>query len=115
MTGAIRPRRILVHDYAGHPFQIQLSRELAARDHTVLHVHSASVQTPQGALTRRANETDRFGVQAITLSATIEKAAYFRRYWQERRYGDAGSQHKSRGVTRLRGGKSAVVGSGKED
>ena len=87
MTGAIRPRRILVHDYAGHPFQIQISRELAARGHTVLHVHSASVQTPQGALTRRANETDRFGVQAITLSATIEKAAYFRRYWQERRYG----------------------------
>ena len=87
MTGAISPRRILVHDYAGHPFQVQLSRELAVRGHTVLHVHSASVQTPQGALARCVDETDRFGVQAITLSATIEKAAYFRRYWQERRYG----------------------------
>ena len=87
MSGAIRPRRILVHDYAGHPFQVQLSRELAVRGHTVLHVHSASVQTPQGALARCVDETDRFGVQAITLSATIEKAAYFRRYWQERRYG----------------------------
>ncbi len=87
MTGAISPRRILVHDYAGHPFQVQLSRELAARGHSVLHVYSASVQSPQGALARREDDTERFGLQAIALSATIEKGAYFRRYWQERRYG----------------------------
>ena len=88
MSRAISPRRILVHDYAGHPFQVQLSREPAARGHTVLHVHSASVQTPQGALARRGDETDRFGIQAIALSATNEKAANIRRY-SERRYGVA--------------------------
>ncbi len=29
--------RILVHDYSGHPFQAQLSRELARRGHDVVH------------------------------------------------------------------------------
>ena len=24
--------RLLIHDYAGHPFQVQLSRELARRE-----------------------------------------------------------------------------------
>ena len=72
MSGAISPRRILVHDYAGHPFQVQLSRELAARGHSVLHVHSASVQTPQGALVRRADESDRFGHKAYELKIPPE-------------------------------------------
>ena len=87
MTTQVKPRRILIHDYAGHPFQIQLSRELASRGHTVQHVHSASVQTPQGALNRRSDDAGGFDVQAIRLPATIEKVAYFRRYWQERDYG----------------------------
>ena len=87
MTAQVKPRRILIHDYAGHPFQIQLSRELASRGHLVQHVHSASVQTPQGALHRRSDDAGGFDVQAIRLPATIEKVAYFRRYWQERDYG----------------------------
>jgi len=29
--------RILINDHAGHPFQVQLSRSLAAREHRVLH------------------------------------------------------------------------------
>jgi len=29
--------RLLIHDYAGHPFQVQLSRELARRGHSVTH------------------------------------------------------------------------------
>jgi colanic acid biosynthesis glycosyl transferase WcaI len=29
--------RVLVHDYSGHPFQAELSRELAARGHDVVH------------------------------------------------------------------------------
>ena len=37
--------RILVHDYAGHPFQVQLSRALAQRGHDVLHAYCASLQT----------------------------------------------------------------------
>jgi colanic acid biosynthesis glycosyl transferase WcaI len=42
--------RILVNDYAGHPFQLQLSRELARRGHTMLHTYFADVQGPKGKL-----------------------------------------------------------------
>ncbi len=45
-----RPRRILVHDFVGHPFQAQLSRALAARGHQVLHAHCGGVTTGKGAL-----------------------------------------------------------------
>ena len=42
--------RILVNDYAGHPFELQLSRELARRGHNVLHTYFAAYQTPKGRL-----------------------------------------------------------------
>jgi len=42
--------RILVNDYAGHPFQLQLSRELARRGHTILHTYFADAQGPKGKL-----------------------------------------------------------------
>ena len=43
--------RIFVHDYAGHPFQIELSRSLAARGHLVEHTYCSSlVTTPHGAV-----------------------------------------------------------------
>ena len=45
--------RILVHDYAGHPFQVQLSRELARRGHEVRHAYASALQTPRGELVKR--------------------------------------------------------------
>src|ERR1700749_1546221 len=44
--------RIFVNEFSGHPFQIQLSRELARRGHEVEHVYfSGNVSTPKGTLT----------------------------------------------------------------
>jgi len=40
--------RLLIHDYAGHPFQVQLSRELARRNHEVLHLYAGYNVTPHG-------------------------------------------------------------------
>jgi len=42
--------RIHLHDFAGHPFQVQLSRRLAQRGHDVLHSHGAQVVTGRGRL-----------------------------------------------------------------
>ena len=39
--------RIVVHDYAGHPFQVQLARALAAAGHEVLHLHAAESKRPK--------------------------------------------------------------------
>ncbi|HSY71036.1 MAG TPA: glycosyltransferase family 4 protein [Alloacidobacterium sp.] len=43
--------RIFVNEFSGHPFQIQLSRELARRGHEVEHVYfSGNTSTPKGAV-----------------------------------------------------------------
>lgn len=79
--------RILVHDYTGHPFQVQLSRELARRGHTVLHLFSALFQTPKGALTVREGDPETFDVQGLRFGEVFHKHSFVKRYWQEQKYG----------------------------
>lgn len=79
--------RILVHDYVGHPFQVQLSRELAARGHDVLHLYNASFVTPRGELTRRADDPANFNVTGIALSRVVPKMSFVERFRLESEYG----------------------------
>lgn len=79
--------RILIHDYCGHPFQVELSRALAARGHTVLHLHCTSFGTPKGDLERRPDDPDGFDVRGLALPRKINKTAFFERWRLERRYG----------------------------
>ena len=80
--------RILVHDYAGHPFQAQLSRALARRGHTVRHAYCASLQTtPLSVDGRPGADTDTFEIADLRLAQPLEKYAYFRRWRQENAYG----------------------------
>lgn len=72
--------RLLIHDYAGHPFQIQLSREMARRGHTVLHAFAGELQTPRGELTRRPDDPAGFSVQEVAMDPDYAKYKYsFRR------------------------------------
>lgn len=79
--------RILLHDNSGHPFQVQLARELARRGHTVRHLYSAVFQTPRGSLTRRAGDPEGFQVAPIDPGRPFAKYSYLQRFLQERRYG----------------------------
>lgn len=79
--------RILVHDYAGHPFQVQLSRELARRGHTVCHAYSRSVQTPQGTLALQPEDPSTLSITGISIGETIAKENLWRRRSQELAYG----------------------------
>lgn len=80
--------RILVHDYAGHPFQVQLSRALARRGHDVLHAYCASLQTTPLSVTRQPDrDAGGFHVADLRLSRPLEKYAYVRRWRQENTYG----------------------------
>ncbi|MEJ0070543.1 MAG: methyltransferase domain-containing protein [Pseudomonadota bacterium] len=47
---APRRMKIAFHDYPGHAFPVQLSRALARRGHTVLHLYFADFQSPKGRL-----------------------------------------------------------------
>jgi glycosyltransferase involved in cell wall biosynthesis len=80
--------RIIVHDYAGHPFQVQLSRELAKRGHAVLHLYCGSTHTPQAELRQREGDAD-FEVHGISLSKRIPKTNFLQRLQLERQYGPA--------------------------
>jgi glycosyltransferase involved in cell wall biosynthesis len=79
--------RILVHDYSGHAFPAQLSRRLAARGNEVLHLSSSSVLTPRGAIDILDSDPPTLHFSEIELGQVIEKQAFARRYFQERKYG----------------------------
>lgn len=68
--------RLLVHDYAGHPFQIQLSRELAKMGHEVLHAFAGSLQTPRGDLVKGPTDAPSFSVTEVAMSADYAKNKY---------------------------------------
>ena len=80
--------KIIVHDYAGHPFQVQLSRKLAARGHDVLHLYCASTHTPRGELDPPRRRSGRIShSNRIGLSETIPKTNFVRRLRLEYEYG----------------------------
>ncbi len=80
--------RVLIHDFAGHPFQIQLSRELALRGYDVLHLYCASLSTtPQGSLGSRSDDPPSFDVRGVSLDETLRKGQFIKRWKQEREYG----------------------------
>ena len=78
---------ILISDYSGHPFQVQLSRELARRGHRVTHLHFAGFQTPKGNLTVQPGDPGLFAVEAITLDRPFAKATFVARWRQENEVG----------------------------
>ena len=78
--------RIIVHDYAGHPFEVQLSRALADRGHHVMHLYCESTLTPRGALKRSASDPRTFDISAVGLSEMIPKTSFLRRFKLESEY-----------------------------
>lgn len=78
--------RIIVHDYVGHPFQVQLSRELAGRGHLVLHLYCNSFVTPRGELSQRDDDPVGFACRGIALSKTIPKTNFIKRFQLEAEY-----------------------------
>lgn len=79
-------RRLVIHDYAGHPFQVQLSRELARRGFEVLHLYAASISTPRGPLRKRADDPPSLEIEGISLPG-FDKENLARRWFQEWAYG----------------------------
>jgi colanic acid biosynthesis glycosyl transferase WcaI len=88
--------RILVNDYAGHPFQAQLSRELARRGHAVLHLHAAFFQTPKGRLARGDGDAPGFAVEGLSLGEPFAKYRFFKRRGQELAYGTLVAERAAR-------------------
>ena len=75
--------RILVADFAGHPFQYELANELSRRGHEVTHSYCASLLTPQAAF----DPTARPALAPIDFGRPFEKYSLVRRALDELRYG----------------------------
>jgi len=79
--------RYVICDYSGHPFQVELSRCLAARGHDVLHMHYAEFQTPKGKLTVLPGDPVEFHVEAIRTGRAFDKGDFVRRRFVETEVG----------------------------
>lgn len=77
--------RILVHDYSGHPFQAELSRELSRRGHRVVHSYCEAHTSGRGHLSSEAGEQVRF--DPIGCDEVVDKLAFGARLAQELRFG----------------------------
>jgi glycosyltransferase involved in cell wall biosynthesis len=84
---ATRRTRIAVCDYAGHPFQVQLSRELAFRGHEVLHLHAAGYVTGKGAVAAAEGDPPTFAVEAVGEGKPFDKYSKLKRPVDEWSYG----------------------------
>jgi colanic acid biosynthesis glycosyl transferase WcaI len=77
--------RVVVHDYVGHPFQVQLSRELARRGMDVLHLHCGSFRTGKGAVDDA--DVEGLRIEGVVLSREFARYSPWTRFRQEREYG----------------------------
>src|SRR5882762_4343680 len=78
--------RLLIHDFAGHPFQAQLSRRLAQRGHAVTHVYPVGLAGPKGRLTGAESDSARLNIRGIQLSSQFRKYSAHRRFVTQRKY-----------------------------
>lgn len=76
--------KILVHDYAGHPFQVQLSRSLASHGHSVLHAYAGGLLTPRGDLQASELDPPQLRFKEVPMSAIYRMNKY--KFVKRRRY-----------------------------
>jgi glycosyltransferase involved in cell wall biosynthesis len=80
--------KIVINDYAGHPFQVQLSRELACNGHSVLHTYFASDITPRGNLQKGANDSTNLHIKGLSLGYKFKKYSFIQRRKSEIKFGE---------------------------
>jgi colanic acid biosynthesis glycosyl transferase WcaI len=81
--------KIFVHDYAGHPFQADLSRELALRGHNVSHAYFHGDLGPKGNLEKLSSDPDGLSFTGVKLARPYDKASFVRRRFDDVAYGKA--------------------------
>ncbi|HEY1160731.1 MAG TPA: glycosyltransferase family 4 protein [Terracidiphilus sp.] len=78
--------RLLVHDFAGYAFPVQLSRELAARGHRVLHLSAGGLPGPHWKTQAHASDGPGLEVGKVRLSRHFRKYSPWRRLVTQRQY-----------------------------
>ncbi|HYI61145.1 MAG TPA: glycosyltransferase family 4 protein [Acidimicrobiales bacterium] len=84
--------KLLLHDFAGHPFPAHLARALARRGIEVDHAFCAGVASGRGDLARRAGDPGSLRFTALS-EQPFERYAPLRRLASELRYGSRLARH----------------------
>ena len=79
--------KFFIHDYAGHPFQVHLSRQLAARGHNVVHAYFGNDPGPKGALYRRPDDPLGLSFLKISIDQPYDKQMLLSRHFNDVNYG----------------------------
>jgi colanic acid biosynthesis glycosyl transferase WcaI len=87
--------RVLVHDFSGHPFQLQLSRALARNGNEVLHLYCGSLDGMKGATGLRADDPPNLRIEAVEVRQPFERYSPIKRLVSECAYGIALSERVS--------------------
>jgi colanic acid biosynthesis glycosyl transferase WcaI len=78
--------RVAVHDYAGHPFQFDLSRALSRRGHEVRHFYFADDPGPKGDTKVRKDDPSGFSVEPIRIPLPYAKDKMWLRFLGDHLY-----------------------------
>ncbi|HEX8372230.1 MAG TPA: glycosyltransferase family 4 protein [Chthoniobacterales bacterium] len=80
--------RILVHDYGGYSFPLELSRELARRGHEVCHVFVNFLATARADFEKTADDPPQLSIRAVHMSPHYDKRKYvfYLRFWMNLQY-----------------------------
>lgn len=85
--------RILLHDYAGHPFQAELSRRLSSRGHEMSHVYFAGDVGPKGRMTRQPGDPDSLVFLPLGGDLGYSKTNFVKRRSGDIAYGKLVAEH----------------------
>ena len=81
--------KIIVHDFCGHPFQVQLSRALSQRGHTVVHLYSNEYVGGKGNLSTTDLDPDSLSIRSVSIGRSINRYNFLARLKDEIDYGKA--------------------------
>jgi len=79
--------RVLLHDFGGYPFTIQLARELAKRKLTVRYLYYSNLTGPRGSMALTPKDPPSLFVNPITTKRPFSRYRYRQRILQEIEYG----------------------------
>ena len=79
--------RLVTHDFAGHPFPVQLSRALARRGHRVHHLHCGSLVGAKGDIRPRQDDASGLTIEGVGGGRRMAKGNLVRRLAMENAYG----------------------------
>jgi colanic acid biosynthesis glycosyl transferase WcaI len=89
--------RVLVNDFCGHPFQLDLSRELARRGHHVLHIYFAgNHSTPKGDTVSVSGSKGSIAIEGLHIQSEFAKHSLLTRRSADIAYGKAAAASLAR-------------------